>query len=75
MAGLIKKACSLLKSERADVKFDSSVQIVISFIIGAIILTILVSVFGSTIGEWITSTVGSWFSSGVGKIPSLSPAP
>jgi len=63
MRNFIVKAYLLLKSEGADAKFDSSVQIVISFIIGAIILGILITVFGTSINSWITSTVTNWFGS------------
>jgi riboflavin transporter FmnP len=64
MNKFLTKAYFLLTSDRADAKFDSSVQIVISFIIGAIILAVLILVFGTNIREWITDTVDNWFSIG-----------
>jgi len=65
MKKFITKAFLLLKSEKADAKFDSSVQIVISFIIGAIVLGILISVFDTSIRNWITNTIASWFGNGI----------
>lgn len=61
MGNLLMRAYFLLKDDSGDAKFDSSLQIVISFIIGAIILAFLVAVFGTTIEAWLNTTVASWF--------------
>lgn len=65
---LLTRSLYLITNESADAKFDSAVQIVISFLIGAIILGILITVFGDTISDWMTATTGSWFNaSGVAR--------
>lgn len=61
--GFLTRAILMLTNESADAKFDSAVQIVISFLIGAIILGILITVFGSTLSTWMTNTTATWFSS------------
>lgn len=56
-----------------DAKFDSAIQIVIAFVIGAVLLTVLGSVFSGTIKGWLESSAGSWFKSGGNTIPSVTP--
>jgi hypothetical protein len=71
MLNFATKIYLLLKSERGETKFDSALQIVISFVIGAIILAALVTVFNTTIGTWLKNTANSWFGSAGATIPPL----
>ncbi|MGI6577811.1 MAG: DUF6133 family protein [Eubacteriales bacterium] len=71
MLNFATKIYLLLKSERGETKFDSALQIVISFVIGAIILAALVTVFNTTIGTWLEKTANSWFGSAGATIPPL----
>ena len=64
----------ILRSERGEAKFDSALQIVISFVIGAIVLTALVAVFNDKIMSWLGRTVTNWFDKGI-DLPSISPKP
>lgn len=65
----------ILSSEKGEAKFDSALQIVISFVIGALVLTALASIFDNDIIDWLESVVGDWFNTkgALPVVPSKSP--
>ncbi|NLM61329.1 MAG: hypothetical protein GX193_04535 [Clostridiales bacterium] len=71
MLNLAVKVYHLLKSEKGETKFDSALQIVISFVIGAIILSALAGVFDTTIGVWLEKTAKNWFNSAGATLPPI----
>lgn len=64
----------VIKSEKGETKFDSALQIVISFVIGAIILSALASVFNTTIRGWLADTAQNWFSNNGISMPTVPPS-
>lgn len=70
---LATKIHLLLSEERGETKFDSALQIVMSFVVGAIVLAALVAVFGTDIQAWLKNTVTDWFEVGGYSRPGTSP--